>query len=36
MLRGLDEEAELSLLCSKNEDTFATVFRQTVLTRFEQ
>jgi oligoendopeptidase F len=36
MLRGLDEAAELSLLCSKIEDTFATVFRQTVLTRFEQ
>lgn len=36
MLRGLDERSELSLLCAKIEDTFATVFRQTVLTRFEQ
>lgn len=36
MLRGLDDAAELSLLCNKIEDTFATVFRQTVLTRFEQ
>jgi len=26
----------LALLCGKIEDTFATVFRQTVLTRFEQ
>lgn len=36
MLKGLSEEAELALLCNKIEDTFATVFRQTVLTRFEQ
>lgn len=31
-----DEEVQLGLLCSKIEDAFATVFRQTVLTRFEQ
>lgn len=36
MLKGLDDEAELALVCSKIEDIFATVFRQTVLTRFEQ
>jgi oligoendopeptidase F len=36
MLRDLDEEAELALVCNKIEDIFATVFRQTVLTRFEQ
>lgn len=36
MLRGLDEKAELALVCNKIEDIFATVFRQTVLTRFEQ
>lgn len=36
MLRGLDEEAELALLCGTIEDTFATVYRQTVLTRFEE
>ena len=36
MLAGLDEKAELALVCSKIEDIFATVFRQTVLTRFEQ
>lgn len=31
-----DQQARLSLLCSKLEDIFATVFRQVVLTRFEQ
>lgn len=31
-----DPEIRLGLLCSKIEDTFATVFRQNVLTRFEQ
>ncbi|MBM3465789.1 MAG: M3 family oligoendopeptidase, partial [Armatimonadetes bacterium] len=36
MLRGLNERDELALLCNKIEDVFATVFRQTVLTRFEQ
>ncbi len=31
-----DSEVRLGLLCSKIEDAFATVFRQNVLTRFEQ
>lgn len=31
-----DPEVRLGLLCSKVEDAFATVFRQNVLTRFEQ
>lgn len=31
-----DPEVRLGLLCSKIEDAFATVFRQNVLTRFEQ
>lgn len=31
-----DPEIRLGLLCSKVEDAFATVFRQNVLTRFEQ
>lgn len=31
-----DAEVKLGLLCGKVEDAFATVFRQTVLTRFEQ
>ncbi|MFN9199800.1 MAG: M3 family oligoendopeptidase [Planctomycetaceae bacterium] len=31
-----DPQVRLGLLCSKIEDAFATVFRQTVLTRFEQ
>lgn len=31
-----DETAKLALVCSKIEDIFATVFRQNVLTRFEQ
>jgi len=31
-----DPAVRLALLCGKIEDTFATVFRQTVLTRFEQ
>jgi oligoendopeptidase F len=31
-----DPTARLALLCGKIEDTFATVFRQVVLTRFEQ
>ncbi len=31
-----DAKVKLSLLCAKIEDMFATVFRQTVLTRFEQ
>lgn len=31
-----DQHAKLSLVCSKIEDIFATIFRQTVLTRFEQ
>ena len=30
------EEEELALLCSKTEDTFATVFRQIAMYRFEQ
>ncbi len=32
----VDPEVRLGLLCSKIEDAFATVFRQNVLTRFEQ
>jgi oligoendopeptidase F len=32
----VDPKVRLSLLCSKLEDTFATVFRQVVLTRFEE
>jgi oligoendopeptidase F len=37
-LLGVHQEPRirLALLCSKIEDSFATVFRQTVLTRFEQ
>lgn len=31
-----DPKVKLALLCSKIEDSFATVFRQVVLTRFEQ
>jgi oligoendopeptidase F len=31
-----DPEVQLGLLCGKIEDAFATVFRQNVLTRFEQ
>lgn len=31
-----DQSAKLALVCSKIEDIFATVFRQNVLTRFEQ
>jgi oligoendopeptidase F len=31
-----DPRVRLALLCGKIEETFATVFRQTVLTRFEQ
>jgi oligoendopeptidase F len=31
-----DPRARLALLCGKIEDTFATVFRQVVLTRFEE
>lgn len=31
-----DQSAKLTLVCSKIEDIFATVFRQNVLTRFEQ
>jgi oligoendopeptidase F len=34
--REPDEHARLVLLCGKIEDAFATVFRQNVLTRFEQ
>ncbi len=41
VFRGLmreesDAKARLALLCGKIEDTFATVFRQVVLTRFEE
>lgn len=37
MLARLDDPAsQLKLLCAKIEDSFATVYRQTVLTRFEQ
>jgi len=31
-----EPKARLSLICGKLEDTFATVFRQVVMTRFEQ
>lgn len=31
-----DQTAKLALVCSKIEDIFATIFRQNVLTRFEQ
>lgn len=31
-----DPKVQLTLLCSKIEDSFATIFRQIVLTRFEQ
>jgi oligoendopeptidase F len=31
-----DDKQRLGLICGKIEDSFATVFRQTVLTRFEQ
>jgi oligoendopeptidase F len=34
--RQADPRIRLALLCSKIEDAFATVFRQVVLTRFEQ
>jgi oligoendopeptidase F len=34
--RQRDPRVRLALLCGKIEDTFATVFRQNVLTRFEQ
>lgn len=34
--RNQDPRIQLALLCGKIEDTFATVFRQNVLTRFEQ
>ncbi|MFQ5656441.1 MAG: M3 family oligoendopeptidase [Candidatus Methylomirabilales bacterium] len=34
--RNRDAHVQLALLCGKIEDTFATVFRQNVLTRFEQ
>jgi oligoendopeptidase F len=34
--RETDPQVRLALLCSKIEDAFATVFRQVVLTRFEQ
>ena len=36
MARETDPTVKLSLLCSKIEDAFATVYRQNVLTRFEQ
>ncbi|MBI5758552.1 MAG: M3 family oligoendopeptidase [Planctomycetales bacterium] len=36
MATTTDPEVRLGLLCGKIEDAFATVFRQTVLTRFEQ
>lgn len=36
MEREQNPEIKLGLLCSKIEDAFATVFRQNVLTRFEQ
>ena len=31
-----DRQAKLALLCGKLEDSFATVFRQAIMTRFEQ
>ncbi|HLW66849.1 MAG TPA: M3 family oligoendopeptidase [Gemmataceae bacterium] len=34
--RDADPKVRLALLCGKIEDSFATVFRQVVLTRFEQ
>jgi oligoendopeptidase F len=34
--RYTDPKARLAMLCGKIEDSFATVFRQVVLTRFEQ
>jgi oligoendopeptidase F len=37
LLAGMDDARKrLALICGKLEDSFATVFRQTVLTRFEQ
>ena len=37
LLTGMtDDRTRLAALCAKIEDSFATVFRQTVLTRFEQ
>ena len=36
MKREKDPRVRLGLLCSKIEDAFATIFRQNVLTRFEQ
>ncbi len=37
LLAGLDDPRQrLALLCGKIEDSFSTVFRQTVLTRFEE
>jgi oligoendopeptidase F len=36
MREETDPRARLALLCGKIEDTFATVFRQVVLTRFEE
>jgi oligoendopeptidase F len=36
LVRYPDPRIRLALLCSKIEDAFATVFRQVVLTRFEQ
>jgi oligoendopeptidase F len=37
LIAGMDDpKKRLALICGKLEDSFATVFRQTVLTRFEQ
>jgi oligoendopeptidase F len=36
LARMTDSSKRLALICGKLEDSFATVFRQTVLTRFEQ
>ncbi|MCZ6553787.1 MAG: M3 family oligoendopeptidase [SAR324 cluster bacterium] len=36
MARQTDPRARLTLLCGKLEDSFATIFRQAVMTRFEQ
>ncbi|HMP15948.1 MAG TPA: M3 family oligoendopeptidase [Gemmatales bacterium] len=36
MEKYIEPRVQLALLCSKIEDSFATVFRQVVLTRFEQ
>ncbi|MCG3128080.1 MAG: Oligoendopeptidase F, plasmid [Phycisphaerae bacterium] len=36
MAEQSDPRVKLGLLCNKLEDTFATVFRQTAMTRFEQ